>query len=103
MQWFGDTYFAMGLDVDYNNLKNINPRTEGEQIFKNTVVELNPRIMSHTSGFTAQFGARLVGDFVSGPLNPHAYFDGNIKFNLFDGLFMPYAGIGGGLLRIFHY
>lgn len=95
----GRVYFASSLDVDYNNLKNINPRTESEQTYKNTIIELNPRITMQASGFTTKLGVRLVGDFVGGPLNPHIYPDIEAKYNLFDGLFKPYAGIGGGLHR----
>ncbi len=95
----GHVYFASSLDVDYNNLENINPRTASEQTYKNTVIELNPRITMKASGFTTKLGVRLTGDFVGGPLNPHIYPDIEAKYSLFDGIFKPYAGLGGELHR----
>ena len=95
----GNIYFASSLDVDYNNLNNINPRTNSEQKYKNTVIELNPRITMKAAGFTTQIGARLTGDFVGGPMTPHIYPDIEAKYSLFDGIFKPYAGLGGELHR----
>ncbi len=88
--------FALGVDLDYNNLNNISFRTDGEQKFNNTVINLNPRITTYRKGLMVKIGARLTGDAMGG-LQPKAYPDLEIRYSLFGGVFIPYAGLGGEL------
>ncbi|MFK7755632.1 MAG: hypothetical protein AB8B53_01730 [Flavobacteriales bacterium] len=88
--------FAMGVNIDYNQLKNRSPRTLAIQKFNNTVIALNPRLVAQQNGFTVRVGARLVGDFM-GALEPKIYPDLEANYSLFEGVFIPYIGLGGDL------
>jgi len=88
--------YALGVDIDYNNLNITTAITESELNVNNTVINLNPSITTHRNGLMVRVGAQLVGD-ASGGLKPYVYPDIEARYSLFDGIFMPYAGLGGEL------
>lgn len=88
--------YALGVDIDYNNLKNISFRTGGDQKFNNTVLNFNPRITTYRNGLMVRVGVNLTGDGAGG-IKPRIYPDIEVRYSMFDGIFIPYGGLGGQL------
>ncbi len=88
--------YALGVDLDYNQFKHGEFDSELELKHTNTVLTLNPTVTTHRNGLIVKVGAKLTANVTDGT-QPKAYPDIEARYSLFDGIFIPYAGIGGEL------
>ena len=88
--------YALGVDLDYNQFKHGVFRSGAELKHTNTVLTLNPTITTHRNGLIVKVGAKLTANATDGT-QLKVYPDIEARYSLFDGIFIPYAGIGGEL------
>ncbi|MEJ6796647.1 MAG: hypothetical protein QNK63_08045, partial [Flavobacteriales bacterium] len=88
--------YALGVDLDYNQFKHDAFDPELELKHTNTVFTLNPTVTTHRNGLIVKVGAKLTANTTNGT-QPKVYPDIEARYSLFDGIFIPYAGIGGEL------
>jgi len=92
----GDNHFFADLDVDYNKFDYLNRTTNEAQTLKGAVVEFVPRATTTKGDLKVNVGMNITVD--GRDTNSfHFYPLAEVKYNLFDNLFVPYAGIKGGL------
>jgi hypothetical protein len=90
--------YALGVDLDYNQFKHGVFRSGAELKHTNTVFTLNPTVTTHRNGLMVKVGAKLTANGADGT-QLKVYPDLEARYSLFDGIFIPYAGLGGELHR----
>ncbi len=92
----GDNHFFANLNVDYDKFDYINRVTKQSQTLKGAIVELVPRATTTKGNLKVNVGMNITVD--GRDTNAfHFYPLAEVKYNMFDNLFVPYAGIKGGL------
>lgn len=92
----GDNHFFADLNVDYDKFDFINRVTHENEVLKGAVVELIPRATTTKGDLKVNVGMNITIDGRDSSAF-HFYPLAEVKYNLFDNLFVPYAGIKGGL------
>lgn len=104
---FGDkevegNLFSAGLKVEYDQYDYVDRVTEKEQGFDNVLVQIEPMASTTKGKLTANVGARFVfNSYRTDDSDPFANFYpmANVQYNLFNNMFIPYAGIKGELTQ----
>ncbi len=95
-KFVGSENYALGVDIDYNQFKHEVFRSGVELKHNNMVFTLNPTITTHRNGLMVKVGVKLTANATNGT-KLRAYPDVEARYSLFDGIFIPYAGLGGEL------
>lgn len=106
--WYkhGKEVFAADFNIKYNGYKygiadsNLTALDSG-LVHNNTIVNLHPTIVTHLKDdrFKAKIGVNLVFNGQNG-VKAHIYPDFEIKYSMFNDIFIPYAGLRGGMDQV---
>lgn len=94
-----DEHLRLDAGVDHNSYQH-QGRSESQEggSIDNTLIRLNPNIVSQGDGWRVKVGLELVSD-IGNSASFHFYPMADAHYVLFDGIFIPYAGIRGGKER----
>ena len=95
-KFVGTENYALGVDLDYNQFRHEASRSRKKLKHNNTVFTLNPTVTTYRKGLMVKVGAKLTVNGTNGT-KLKAYPDIEAKYSLFDGILIPYAGLGGEL------
>ncbi len=102
----GSETYAADVNILYNGYKygtvgdtNLTALDSG-LVSNNTIISLHPTIVTHLKDdrFKAKVGLNLVLNAHDG-LRAHIYPDLEIKYSMFNDIFIPYAGLNGGMTQ----
>lgn len=106
--WYklGRETYAADLNIKYNGYKygiadsNLTTLDSG-LVSNNTLVNLHPRIVTHLDDdrFKAKVGLNLAFNGQNG-VNVHVYPDIEVKYSMFNDIFIPYVGLRGGMKQV---
>lgn len=67
----------------------------------NTIVSIHPTIVTHLQNdrFKAKIGLNLLFNSQNGEVRPFIYPDLEVKYSMFNDIFIPYAGLSGGMTQ----
>lgn len=102
----GSETYSADFDVLYNgyNYGNIGDTNysavDSGLVSNNTIVSIHPKIITHLKDdrFRAKIGLNLVFNSLNG-VRAHIYPDLEIKYSMFNDIFIPYAGLSGGMTQ----
>jgi hypothetical protein len=103
---YGNETFAADFNIRYNGYKygipdsNLTALDSG-LVSNNTMVNLHPTAVTHL--FDDKFLARFGGDIVINSQNGtkiSIYPDVEVKYSMFNDIFIPYVGLGGGMKQV---
>jgi hypothetical protein len=106
-KFFNKELFFLDAGIDLNNnVTGLNELPDSlvgfpgfdTQGVTNTIISLRPRISSSGDFWKVKAGIALFSQ-IQDVAKFHFYFDSEAQFSLFDDIFMPYAGITGGIRR----
>lgn len=86
---------------NYGNIGDTNlSAADSGLVTNNTIVSLHPKIVTHLKDdrFRAKIGLNLVFNSLNG-VRAHIYPDIEIKYSMFNDIFIPYAGLSGGMTQ----
>lgn len=95
-KFVGTENYALGVDLDYNQFRHEALRSRKKLKHNNTVFTLNPTVTTYRKGLMVKVGAKLTVNGTNGT-KLKAYPDIEAKYSLFDGILIPYTGLGGEL------
>lgn len=103
---YGKEVFGADFNVLYNGYKygiadsSLNALDSG-LISNNTIVNLHPTIVTHLNDdrFQARIGVNLVFNGQDG-VKAHVYPDLEVKYSMFNDIFIPYVGLRGGMNQV---
>jgi len=104
---YGNETFAADLNIRYNGYKYgiedslLTPLDSG-LVNNNTMVNLHPTATTHLfdDKFLARFGGDIVFNGHNGGTKVYIYPDVEIKYSMFNDIFIPYVGLGGGMKQV---
>jgi len=100
----GTEVYAADFDILYNGYKygtvgDTNASVQDTGLMRNnTIISLHPSIVTHLKNdrFKAKIGLNLILNDDNG-IRAHIYPDMEIKYSMFNDIFIPYAGLSGGM------
>ena len=92
----GDNHFYADLNIDYDKFDYLQRLTQDRKTLKGTLVEVIPRATTTNGDLKINVGMNIVVDGRDANAF-HFYPLAEVKYSLFDDLFVPYAGIKGGI------
>ena len=104
---YGDEIFGADFNVRYNVYKygiadsSLTALDTG-LVANNGIVNLHPTAIMRRfdDKFLFRFGADIVFNGENGKTKAHIYPDIEVKYSMFNDIFIPYAGLGGGMKQI---
>lgn len=100
----GSEVYAADFDILYNGYKygtvgDTNTSAQDTGLMRNnTIISIHPTIVTHLKNdrFKAKIGLNLILNDDNG-VRAHIYPDMEIKYSMFNDIFIPYAGLSGGM------
>ncbi|MGY6561390.1 MAG: hypothetical protein ACXITV_04730 [Luteibaculaceae bacterium] len=92
-------YFSVAAGVDLNNYNFLNPETDLNKTASNAIIHIKPNAMVKKEKWELNVGLAFfadAGESSTFHFYPQAFF----KYRLFNDIFVPYAGIDGGIDRV---
>lgn len=104
---YGDEIFGADLNIRYNGYKygiadsSLTALDTG-LVASNGIVNLHPTAIMRRfdDKFLFRFGADIVFNGENGKTKAHIYPDIEVKYSMFNDIFIPYAGLGGGMKQV---
>ena len=94
-----EEHVRLGAGVDHNTLwKAPKKKQEEQETANNTLIHLTPNIVSKGDGWKVKVGMKVQSE-LDKVAKFHFYPNGEAHYVLFDGIFVPYTGLRGGLER----
>jgi hypothetical protein len=91
-------WYNLDVNVDYNQLKSVYLLDTSAHIQNNAIVEVTPQIISKGDKIKVQVGLSIQGN-MDKTAKFHFYPRAELSYSLFNNVFIPYAGLKGGLNR----
>jgi hypothetical protein len=104
---YGDEIFGADFNIRYNGYKygiadSSLTLLDTGLVANNGIVNLHPTAIMRRfdDKFLFRFGADIVFNGENGKTKAHIYPDIEVKYSMFNDIFIPYAGLGGGMKQI---
>jgi hypothetical protein len=91
-------WYKLDFNIDYNQLKSVDLRDTTNVTQNNAILEVTPQIISTGKRIKIQVGLSIQGDMYK-TAKFHFFPKAEISYSMFRSMFIPYAGLKGGIIR----